>query len=158
MKKITVFTIFALAAAAALVTACSSGTNTAAPANTNVAVTNANPANAAPPKTEDETPASVKAAFPDAQSFTKLHKDITKDQIAAIEGYSIPFSSPTFNEFVVHTTRPANEVLEKIRTENGIVGGLALSRYYSDRPNEFLVCVTETNTKEQIDALVRSLS
>ena len=81
-----------------------------------------------------------------------------KAQIAKIEGYDIAFSSPSFNEFVVRSTKPADEIIEKIRTENGIVGGLALSKYYSDRPNEFLVCVTETNTKEQIDALVQSLS
>ena len=84
MKKITVFTIFALVAAAALVTACSSGANTSAPANTNLAKVNASPANTAP-KSEDDTPASVKAAFPDAQSFTKQHKDIPKDQMAVIE-------------------------------------------------------------------------
>jgi glycine cleavage system pyridoxal-binding protein P len=41
--------------------------------------------------------------------------------------------------------------------ENGIVGGLALPKYYADRPNEFLVCVTETNTKKQIDDLVEGL-
>ncbi len=80
-----------------------------------------------------------------------------KEQIAAIDGYEIAFSSPTFNEFVVRSTKPADKLLEKIRTENGIVGGLALSKYYADRPNEFLVCVTETNTKEQIDALVNAL-
>lgn len=85
MKKITVFTIFALAAAAALVTACSSEANTSAPANTNVVKANTSPANTAPPKSEDDTPASVKAAFPDAQSFTKQHKDIAKDQMATIE-------------------------------------------------------------------------
>lgn len=84
MKKITVLTIFALVAAA-LVTACSSGANTPAPANTSVAKANTNPVNTAAPKSDDDTPASVKAAFPDAQSFTKLHKEITKDQIAAIE-------------------------------------------------------------------------
>jgi len=81
-----------------------------------------------------------------------------KDQIAAIEGFEIAFSSPTFNEFVVRSSKPADEVLSKVRTENGIVGGLALSKYYSERPNEFLVCVTETNTKDQIDALVKSLA
>ena len=80
-----------------------------------------------------------------------------KDHIAAIEGYEIAFSSPTFNEFVVRSSKPANDVLSKVRTENGIVGGLALSKYYSDRPNEFLVCVTETNTKKQIDLLVNAL-
>ena len=81
-----------------------------------------------------------------------------KERIAAIDGCEIAFSSPTFNEFVVRSTRPADEVLSKIRIENGIVGGLALSKYYAYRPNEFLVCVTETNTKTQIDSLVSGLA
>jgi glycine dehydrogenase subunit 1 len=81
-----------------------------------------------------------------------------KRQIAAIEGFSIPFSAPTFNEFVVRAPKTANEILEKLRTENKIIGGLALSKYYGDNPNDFLVCVTETNTKEQIDNLVKGLA
>ncbi|MBP7375872.1 MAG: aminomethyl-transferring glycine dehydrogenase subunit GcvPA [Pyrinomonadaceae bacterium] len=81
-----------------------------------------------------------------------------KNQIAAIDGYEMAFSTPVFNEFVVRSTKPAAEVLSKVRTGNGIVGGLALSKYYSDRPNEFLVCVTETNTKTQIDDLVAGLA
>jgi len=47
--------------------------------------------------------------------------------------------------------------LERIRTEKNIIGGLPLSKYYPSRPNEFLVCVTETMKKEHIDALVDSL-
>lgn len=80
-----------------------------------------------------------------------------KKQISEIEGFSIPFSSPTFNEFVVRAPRNANEILENLRAENEIIGGLALSKYYSDNPNDFLVCVTEMNTKAQIDNLVDSL-
>jgi len=79
-----------------------------------------------------------------------------KTQIAAIEGYSIPFSSPTFNEFVVRGPRPATETLESVR-EKGVVGGLALSKYYSGHENDFLVCVTETNSREQIDSLIAAL-
>jgi glycine dehydrogenase subunit 1 len=70
----------------------------------------------------------------------------------------IPFSSPTFNEFVVRGPHPAIEILENLRTENGIIGGLALSKYYAGHNNDFLVCVTETNTREQIDALVAGLA
>jgi glycine dehydrogenase subunit 1 len=80
-----------------------------------------------------------------------------KKQIAAIEGFSIPFSAPTFNEFVVRAPKNAAEVLEKVRTENDIIGGLALSKYYGESENDFLVCVTETNTKAQIDGLVDAL-
>jgi len=43
-------------------------------------------------------------------------------------------------------------------TEKGIDGGIALSRFYADKPNDFLVCVTEINTRAQIDALVAGLS
>jgi glycine dehydrogenase subunit 1 len=78
-------------------------------------------------------------------------------KISGIEGFSIPFSAPKFNEFVVRAPKSANEILEKLRTEKEIIGGLALSKYYSDNPNDFLVCVTETNTKAQIDNLVEGL-
>jgi len=80
-----------------------------------------------------------------------------KKEIAAIEGFSIPFSSPTFNEFIVRAPQSAEEILETLRTEKEIIGGLALSKYYSDNPHDFLVCVTETNTKAQIDSLVEGL-
>ncbi len=77
--------------------------------------------------------------------------------IAKLDGYEIAFTSPTFNEFVVRGPRPAEEMLEELRVAHGVVGGLALSKYYSDRPNEFLVCVTETMKREHIDRLVDGL-
>lgn len=79
-------------------------------------------------------------------------------KISEIGGFEIAFSSPKFNEFVVRSSKPAEEVLNKLREENGIIGGLALSRYYANRPNEFLICVTETMKKGQIDNLVESLN
>ncbi len=81
-----------------------------------------------------------------------------RKQITALDGYSIPFSAPTFNEFVVRGPKPAEETLETIRVDHGIIGGLPLSKYYQNNPNDILVCVTETNTKSQIDALVAGLA
>ncbi len=78
-------------------------------------------------------------------------------KISEIDGFTLPFSAPRFNEFVVRAPKDASELLEKLRTERAIIGGLALSRYYADNPNDFLVCVTEINTREQIDNLVKSL-
>jgi glycine dehydrogenase subunit 1 len=78
-------------------------------------------------------------------------------QIAAIDGYSLPFSGPRFNEFVVRGPRPGVETLEKLRTENDVIGGLPLSRYYSGRDTDFLVCVTETISKGQIESMVSGL-
>ena len=80
-----------------------------------------------------------------------------KKRIGEIEGFSIPFSAPTFNEFVVRAPKAADEILSKLSGENEIIGGLILARYYTDNPNDFLVCVTELNTKEQIDNLVEGL-
>ncbi|HXG84044.1 MAG TPA: aminomethyl-transferring glycine dehydrogenase subunit GcvPA, partial [Pyrinomonadaceae bacterium] len=79
-------------------------------------------------------------------------------RISEIEGFSLPFSAPKFNEFVVRAPNDAGELLEKLRAEKGIIGGLALSRYYQENPNDFLTCVTELNTKAQIDTLVESLA
>ena len=79
-------------------------------------------------------------------------------QIGGIDGFDIAFSAPKFNEFVVRGPVPAMEILENVRTHDNIIGGLALSKYYAGHDNDFLVCVTETNTREQIDALVMALS
>jgi glycine dehydrogenase subunit 1 len=77
--------------------------------------------------------------------------------ISEIEGFSLPFSASKFNEFVVRAPKPADEILSELLSKKGIVGGLSLSRYYSENPNDFLVCVTETNSREQIDNLVEGL-
>lgn len=79
-------------------------------------------------------------------------------KIAAIPGFSFPFTGPRFNEFVVRAPVNAVSLLARLAREKGIDGGLALSRFLSDHPNDVLVCVTETNTRDQIDALVRGLS
>ncbi|MDQ3636131.1 MAG: aminomethyl-transferring glycine dehydrogenase subunit GcvPA [Acidobacteriota bacterium] len=78
-------------------------------------------------------------------------------KISETEGYSLAFDSPKFNEFVVTGKGNAEELLERMRQDENILGGIALSKYYEDRPNDFLVCVTETNTKNQIDSLIEAL-
>ena len=52
----------------------------------------------------------------------------------------------------------AAPLLEKLASEKEIDGGIALARFNSNRPNDFLVCVTETNTRAEIDALVEGLN
>lgn len=78
-------------------------------------------------------------------------------EIGKLEGFSLPYSAPFFNEFVVRAPVRASPLLDKLAREKGIDGGIALSGFDSSRPNDFLVCVTETNTREQIDALVKGL-
>ena len=78
-------------------------------------------------------------------------------EISRLKGYSLPFSGPCFNEFIVRGPIKAVELLSRLGKEKGIDGGIALSRFMPDRPNDFLVCVTETNSRAQIDALVAGL-
>jgi len=77
--------------------------------------------------------------------------------ISKLNGYSLPFSGPYFNEFVVRAPGKAVDLLVRLGKEKGIDGGIPLSRFIPDRPNDFLVCVTETNSRAQIDALVEGL-
>jgi glycine dehydrogenase subunit 1 len=79
-------------------------------------------------------------------------------EIAKVEGFSLPFSGPFFNEFVVRAPVAASPLLDTLAREKGIDGGIALSRFDSKRPNDLLICATETNTRAQIDALVEGLS
>lgn len=93
MKKLTVMTIIALSFVVGLAAACSSGSDTATTANANQAKTTANTTaanqaanNAAPTGAKtDDVPTIVKAAFPDAQSFTTQHKDVPASAISDIE-------------------------------------------------------------------------
>jgi len=79
-------------------------------------------------------------------------------KIADLPGFSVPFTGACFNEFVVRAPVAAENLLTRLGKEKAINGGLPLSRFMSDLPNDFLVCVTETNTREQIDSLVSGLS
>jgi glycine dehydrogenase subunit 1 len=74
--------------------------------------------------------------------------------VSSIEGFSIPYSAPVFNEFVVRAPAEAGGLLRRLASEHNVTGGLALSRYFDGRPNDLLVCVTETNKRADIDALV----
>ncbi|MET0649430.1 MAG: aminomethyl-transferring glycine dehydrogenase subunit GcvPA [Pyrinomonadaceae bacterium] len=78
-------------------------------------------------------------------------------QIGALEGFSLPYSAPVFNEFVVRAPSEAEGLLRRLAESHHVTGGLALSRYSAERPNDFLVCVTETNKRADIDALVAGL-
>jgi glycine dehydrogenase subunit 1 len=79
-------------------------------------------------------------------------------RIAELAGFSIPLTAPRFNEFVVRAPLAAKELLSCLASDGNITGGLPLSRYFPDRPNEFLVCVTEMNSRAQIDLLVEGLT
>jgi glycine dehydrogenase subunit 1 len=89
------------------------------------------------------------------QNVQKAH--YAARQISRLNGYSLRFTGPFFNEFVVSCPKTAEEVLQSLKNKK-IIGGLALSRFFPEMKNEILMCVTETTTKLEIDTLVDVLA
>ncbi|WP_020676030.1 aminomethyl-transferring glycine dehydrogenase subunit GcvPA [Geopsychrobacter electrodiphilus] len=80
-----------------------------------------------------------------------------REQIAALPGYSLPFSAPFFNEFVVSCSQPAAEVLQRLEQQK-ILAGISLLDDYPEIKNGLLICVTEQNDRAQLDGLVSALN
>ena len=76
-------------------------------------------------------------------------------RIAELDGYQVG-DAPFFKEFVVKCPQPAAEIARQLN-EQQILPGYVLSRSYPERSHELLVCVTEMNSKAQIDQLVKAL-
>ena len=74
--------------------------------------------------------------------------------IDQIPGYSLPIAGTFFQEFVVQCPLPPSEINERL-LDHVIIGGLDIS---SQVPNGMLVCVTEMNSREEIEALATALS
>ncbi|MGB3209808.1 MAG: aminomethyl-transferring glycine dehydrogenase subunit GcvPA [Desulforhopalus sp.] len=68
-------------------------------------------------------------------------------------GAQIVFDSPTFNEFVVEFGSDFQPVYDRL-LEKKIVAGLELGRYYPEFAGKYLFCVTETVSRDVIDAVV----
>jgi len=72
-------------------------------------------------------------------------------------GFKTPFASPTFNEFVVEFPAGFEKTYQRL-LERKVVAGLPLAYDYPELPNHYLLCVTETRTREDLDTLVAQLS
>ena len=76
------------------------------------------------------------------------------DAISKLEGYTIAFKQPFFKEFVVRCPVAPRQINEAL-FQKGTIGGLDISHVID---NGMLLCVTEMNTREEIDKLVAVLS
>jgi glycine dehydrogenase subunit 1 len=93
---------------------------------------------------------------------TCYHKShYAAQRIAALPGFSLAFQAPFFKEFTVRCPKSPAEFLARL-LEQGIVGGLDVSAVPAGRQerveNGLLVCVTEVNTREEIDRLAEALA
>ncbi len=89
------------------------------------------------------------------QSHAKA--EYLKAQIAKIPGYRIPYTGPTFNEFVVEAPEDAAPLLSRLAARR-ILAGIPLSRYDAKDRRRFLVAATEMNERRDMDNLLAALS
>ena len=80
-----------------------------------------------------------------------------KKGLANIKGVKIAFTAPTFNEFVIETEKEPDVVIKAL-LKKGIITGPSLKRFYTELAKHMLVCVTEMNTKKDMDILMEGLS
>jgi glycine dehydrogenase subunit 1 len=89
-------------------------------------------------------------------SYQKAH--YAAERIGALSGYAVRSARPFFNEFVVRTPQPVRDLNARLFAEYDIIGGYDLGEAYPELAGHMLLCCTETNTREEIDALVDALS
>lgn len=80
-----------------------------------------------------------------------------KSRIAELTGFEAAFPGAHFNEFVIRCNENV-AALKKRLEQDKILVGIALGRDFPDLEDCLLVCVTEQNSKEQIDRLVSVLA
>ena len=80
-----------------------------------------------------------------------------RQQLAAIPGCRVPFSGPTFNEFVLETPQLAGRLIRQLSPQH-LIPGIDLGRFYPERSHQLLMCVTEMNSRADIDRLCAALS
>jgi len=78
------------------------------------------------------------------------------ERLCAVPGVERAFEAPFFNEFTLRLEEDVDHVLGELKRQ-GVVGGLALGRFYPDYGDCLLVCATELNTAEQVEKMARGM-
>jgi glycine dehydrogenase subunit 1 len=72
-------------------------------------------------------------------------------------GVALPFGAATFNEFVAAFPEGFDAAYRRL-LDKKVVAGLPLEGYYPELKNHYLLCVTETMSKDDLDALAREVT
>ena len=96
-----------------------------------------------------------------ATGFKKLAQlnydksEYLKDALARA-GFKIAFSRPTFNEFVVEFPSGFEQTYQRL-LQKKMIAGLPLAGFYPELKNHYLLCVTETITRQDIDTFIEEI-
>ena len=78
-------------------------------------------------------------------------------ELATIDGVSTYFESPSFNEFLVRSEMPVDQLLEAL-VERGVLGGVAVASDYPELEGGLLIAVTESNPVADLERMVAEVS
>ena len=76
--------------------------------------------------------------------------------VANVDGVTLKFDAPFFNEFVACVGRPAGDALQELQSL-GILGGVDLGRWYPELADCIVMTATELTTTGDINALAAGL-
>ena len=80
-----------------------------------------------------------------------------RHKIAKLKHFEADLGATIFNEFRVKSKQPFVKIEEKLMAQ-GIFPGVALEAFYPELKDQFLVCATETKSKEDLDRFVEALA
>ena len=72
-------------------------------------------------------------------------------------GIASAFEAPVFNEFVIRMDADSDRIYQRL-LDHHVIAGLPLESFYPDLEDHYLLCVTETSTKADMDILVKEIS
>lgn len=87
--------------------------------------------------------------------YHKAH--YAQQRIGEINGFSLLDDKPFFKEFVVRCPEPVQRINDYLLDEWDIIGGYDLGLDYAHLQDHMLLCVTEMNSRDEIDVLVEAL-
>lgn len=80
-----------------------------------------------------------------------------RQKIAKLKNFEVDPAQPVFNEFRVRSKKSFAKIEEKLMAQ-GIFPGVALESFYPGLKDQFLVCATETKSKEDLDRFAEALA
>jgi len=96
------------------------------------------------------------SGFRQLAQLNRNKSEYLKEQLRN-KGFNIPFSAPTFNEFVVDFGTDFDSRYQILLSQK-IIAGLPLKRFYQNMSSYYLLCATEAVSKNDIDLLVQEVS
>ena len=97
-----------------------------------------------------------KQGLADMALLNRDKAEYAKARLAEIPGVTLLQSAPTFNEFTIFLSKPADAIVAGMFKE-GIAAGVPLGDYYEGSEHALVVTVTEKRSKKEIDHFAKLL-